>query len=286
VIDDAVWLTLGSKIEHNDYSGVEVQPSARLRWKPTQGQLLWASVSRAVRTPSRVEDDAVLIPDQLIQPGVVSAFKGNRNFDSEELIAYELGYRFQPHQSMQVDLSLFYNVYDNLRSFSPAGLSFPSQTAPLAAFVLEFDNRNEAETYGVELALDWQFSEKLNIRASYAYLKLQLHNEPNPADKALTENTEGQSPEHQVNLLSSYQLTPDLTFTLGGEYIDRLPTSSISSHFDMDLGLHYQLTKHLKFALFGKNLLHDDRFEFQQNILGPESTKIEREGYLVVELKF
>lgn len=286
IIDDTVWLTLGSKFEYNDYSGFEVQPSARLRWKPAGRQLLWASVSRALRTPSRAEHDAVLIPDQLIQSGVISALKGNRNFDSEQLIAYELGYRFQPNQALQVDLSLFYNSYDNLRSFSPVGLSFPSETAPLAAFVLEFDNRIKAETYGIEIAFDWQPGEKLNIRASYAYLELQLHNEPNPADKVLTDNIEGQSPEHQVNLLSSYELTPNLTFTLRGGFIDRVPSSGVGSHFDMDLGLHYQVTKHLNVAVFGKNLIHDNRFEYRQNTLAPESTKTEREGYLAVELRF
>jgi len=286
VIEDSVWLTLGSKFEHNDYSGFEVQPSARLRWKPNQGQLLWAAVSRAVRTPSRAEHDAFLIPDRVVQPGVISALKGNRNFDSEQLIAYELGYRFQPHETMLLDFTLFYNDYDKLRSFSPVGVSLPSQTAPLAAFVLEFDNQIKAETYGFEMAFDWQPTEQLTIRASYTYFDIQLHNGPNPADMALAEAFEGQSPEHQVNLLSSYELTPDLTLTMGGHYIDRLSASNVGSHLDIDVGMRWQVTKNLNFALFGKNLLHDERFEFRQVTLAPVSTKIEREGYLMLELKF
>jgi iron complex outermembrane receptor protein len=286
VIEDSVWLTLGSKFEHNDYSGFEVQPSARLRWKPAQGQLLWASVSRAVRTPSRIEDDAVLIQDRLVQPGVISVLKGNRNFDSEQLIAYELGYRFQPHETMLLDFTLFYNEYDKLRSFSPQGVTFPSQTAPLAAFILGVENKIKAETYGFEMAFDWQLSEQLTVRASYTYLDMQLHNGPNPADKALAESNERQSPEHQVNLLSSYELMPDLTITMGGHYIDRLPASRVGSHIDIDAGLRWQATKNLNIALFGKNLLHDERFEFQQVLLAPVSTKTEREGYLMLELKF
>jgi iron complex outermembrane receptor protein len=249
--------------------------------------LLWVSVSRAVRTPSRAENDIVLLPDKIIQPGVISALKGNRSFVSEELIAYELGYRFQPYHSIQVDLSLFYNIYDNLLSFTPAGLSFPPQTAPLAAFVLELDNKIKAEAYGLELAFDWQPVENLKLRASYTFLKLQQHhNESNSADQFLAETAEGQAPEHQINILSSYQLTADLTLTLRGEYIDKLVPSKADSHFDMDLGLRYQMTKNLNVAFFGKNLLHDNRFEYRQGTLAPEPTKIEREGYLVVELKF
>lgn len=286
VIEDSVWLTLGSKFEHNDYSGFEVQPSARLRWKPAKRQLLWVAVSRAVRTPTRAEHDAVLIPDRLVQPGVISAFKGNSDFDSEVLIAYELGYRFQPHETMLLDFTLFYNDYDKLRSFSPVGISFPSQTAPLAAFIFEFDNKLKGETYGFEMAFDWRPTDELTVRASYTYFDMQLHNGSNPADKALAETFEGQSPEHQVNLLSSYDLTPDLTVTLGGHYIDRLPSSSVGSHIDIDVGLRWQATKNLNLAIFGKNLLHTEQFEYRQVTLAPVSTKIEREGYLMLELKF
>jgi outer membrane receptor for monomeric catechols len=173
-----------------------------------------------------------------------------------------------------------------LRSFSPQGVTFPSQTAPLAAFILGVENKIKAETYGFEMAFDWQLSEQLTVRASYTYLDMQLHNGPNPADKALAESNERQSPEHQVNLLSSYELMPDLTITMGGHYIDRLPASRVGSHIDIDAGLRWQATKNLNIALFGKNLLHDERFEFQQVLLAPVSTKTEREGYLMLELKF
>ncbi len=121
---------------------------------------------------------------------------------------------------------------------------------------------------------------------SYTYLDIQLHNGPNPADKALAETFEGQSPEHQVNLLSSYEMTPGWTLTMGGHYIDRLPSSNVGSHIDLDVGLRWQVTKKLNIALFGKNLLHAERFEYRQITLAPVSTKIEREDYLMLELKF
>src|SRR5438552_3237702 len=55
LVKDRLHLTLGTKIEHNDYTGFEVQPSARLAWRLSQQQTVWAATSRAVRTPSRID---------------------------------------------------------------------------------------------------------------------------------------------------------------------------------------------------------------------------------------
>jgi iron complex outermembrane receptor protein len=136
------------------------------------------------------------------------------------------------------------------------------------------------------MAFDWQPTEQLTVRASYTYFDIQLHHIPNPADNALAETIEGQSPEHQVNLLSSYELMTDVTLTVGGHYIDQLPAANIRSHIDIDVGLRWQATKNLNLAVFGKNLLQGERFEYRQITLAPEQTKIEREGYLMLELKF
>ncbi|MCK5229802.1 MAG: TonB-dependent receptor, partial [Desulfobulbaceae bacterium] len=57
LMEDCLWLTIGSKFEHNDYTGYEIQPNARLFWAPHTDHKVWASVGRAVRTPSRMEDD-------------------------------------------------------------------------------------------------------------------------------------------------------------------------------------------------------------------------------------
>lgn len=86
--------------------------------------------------------------------------------------------------------------------------------------------------------------------------------------------------------MSNYQLTQDLSFNLVTRYVDELSTSNVSSHLDMDIGLRWQLTSNMNLALFGKNLLHNKRLEYQQTVFAPESTKTEREGYLTLELKF
>jgi iron complex outermembrane receptor protein len=124
LIKEKLHLILGAKIEHNDYTGFEIQPNARLIWTPHVRHTLWAAVSRAVRTPSRTEEDgrlniSVLPPfapgNPSPNPGIVSVF-GNRDFLSEELIAYELGYRVHPVTELSFDLAVFYNDYDHLRT--------------------------------------------------------------------------------------------------------------------------------------------------------------------------
>ncbi len=285
LLEDTLWLTLGSKFEVNDYSGFEVQPNARLRWKPAQGHLLWGSVSRAVRTPSRVEHNSEIILDKIIQPGVAAAFVGNESFDSEELIAYEVGYRFQPYEHINVDLTAFYNDYDNLRSFTPVGVAAPGK-APVNTFQMKFENNIRGAAYGLEVAVDWQITDKWDLRASYAFLDLQLQHDAHVANKALAEALEGQSPEHQIKLSSSYEITQNLKFNWISRYVDELPTSKVGSHFDIDIGLHWDITKNLNISLFGKNLLHDKRFEHRQTVLAPVPTQAERQGHLAVGLRF
>src|SRR4051812_13006365 len=118
LVKDRLRLTLGSKFEHNDYTSWEIQPSARLLWTPHEKHSFWASVSRAVRTPSQADSDSRIT--SAVVPGVpptVVWLQGNPDFRSEILIAYELGYRVQPHPKVSLDLALFYNDYDRLRSF-------------------------------------------------------------------------------------------------------------------------------------------------------------------------
>src|SRR5690606_16166323 len=106
-------LTLGSKLEYNDYTDLEVQPNGRLAWTVNDRHTLWGAVSRAVRTPSRIDRDFRLS----VAPGIALIDRGT--FDSEEVLAYELGWRAQPHEQLSLSLATFYNVYDHLRTSEP-----------------------------------------------------------------------------------------------------------------------------------------------------------------------
>lgn len=110
--DDAVRLTIGSKFEKNSYTGFEVQPTARVAWLPDHTQTVWASLSRAMRTPSRVEDGGrVTLSNQRSPEGfpILSTFNGSPDFEAEALNAYEVGYRFAPWSNYSLDVSAYYN---------------------------------------------------------------------------------------------------------------------------------------------------------------------------------
>ncbi len=72
LVPDKLELTGGVKLEHNDYTGFEPQPSVRLAWHPTPRHTVWAAWSRAVRTPTRLENHGQ-IDARVFPPGVFDA---------------------------------------------------------------------------------------------------------------------------------------------------------------------------------------------------------------------
>ncbi|PYY12445.1 MAG: hypothetical protein DMG69_01195 [Acidobacteria bacterium] len=137
IVGDQLSLTIGSKFLHNGYSGFEIQPTARLLWTPSSRQTVWAAVTRAVRTPSRVEEDLQLTG--LAAPTPLTFFRviGDRKFSSESLIGYEAGYRSLVSPKFYVDIAAFYNNYDHLLSVEPgAPFSESSPPPPVAGELL------------------------------------------------------------------------------------------------------------------------------------------------------
>ena len=142
---DRLRLTLGTKIEHNDYTGVEVEPGGRLGWTLSERQMLWGAVSRAVRTPSRIDRD-FYAPSSA--PFLLA---GGPGFVSEEVLAYELGYRSRPHERLSLAVATFYNDYDNLRSVE--------QINPPAPFPIVLANGQTGSSYGAELTAEYRASD-------------------------------------------------------------------------------------------------------------------------------
>ncbi len=110
-------LILGSKVEHNNFTGFELQPSVRLLWTPREDEAAWAAISRATRTPSMFDrthrmNVAVFQPPE--SPPIWVSIFGNADIQEEKLLAYEIGYRFAPLRSLSFDVAAFYNVYRDL----------------------------------------------------------------------------------------------------------------------------------------------------------------------------
>jgi iron complex outermembrane receptor protein len=261
LIPERLILTLGSKFEHDDYTGFEVQPSARLALHPTDDQTVWAAVSRAVRRPTRAEHD-VRLRSELngpgLPPGSHNLFLGNPAFESETVLAYELGYRIQPHRRVTVDIATFYNVYDDLRSLE---FGTPQLVGGVVQVPVRAGNFLEGETYGFETGVGVQLADPWRVRAGYALLKKDLRLEPGSRDQT-GGAFEGNDPEHQFFLRSMVDLPRGWEFDAGMKYVDALPQPAIPSYWLLDLRLGWRPCPNWEFAVVGRNLLQRQHQEF------------------------
>ena len=259
VLPEKLTLTSGVKIEHNDYTGFEVQPGLRLALKPTARQTLWTAVSRAVRTPGSLEGQdllAIATGAPFVGPGgglYLPRVTGNADLASEELWAYECGYRVQPVSRVSVDLALFYNVYEDLASASQVTGFVPG--LPLGTAEIPFANLLSAQTYGGELAVTVSPVDAWRLTGSYSLLLADV-NGPVSADLDALEHS---APRHQATLRSSHDLTRRLCVDGQLRYVDAI--RFVPSYFTADLRIAYRLSDRLEIALVGRNLLQDQHLE-------------------------
>ncbi len=285
LVPDCLTLTLGSKFEHNDYTGFEFEPSARLLWTPVVHQTFWGSVSRAVRTPSRAEETFDLMQSEQYAPGHYAPVNiiGTNSYGSEDLIAYEVGYRTEPFDKLSLDIAAYFNNYDHLRS-EQAIDGNPTQLA--------IANDLYGNTYGTEISATWRVLAWWRLQPSYTFLKMDLHARPYApglADNASVAQLEGTSPENQFSIRSSMDFSHGLSFDTSLRYVDYLSYFAINSYFELDARLAWQINKHWEVALVGQNLLHDAHAEFGPTYLGTQNgniTEIPRSVYARVTWRF
>jgi len=261
LVEDELFLTLGSKFEYNSYTDFEVQPNARFAWYPAENQTVWGAVSRAVRTPSISERTLTqvltAVPNPFAPPPTVyTAVIGNDDFESEELIAYELGYRFKAHDNVSVDLTAFHNDYDNFRTLE---LGAPAATdIPLAIYV---DNKASAQASGVEVASTWQIQDNWSLTGSYSYLNLDIVMDSDSLD-SVSEAQEEDSPKHMLNMRSHYEITNDLHLDNSLYYVDSLQGGSVEDYLRFDAQVSWQAMDDVELKLVGQNLLDNQHQEF------------------------
>jgi iron complex outermembrane recepter protein len=246
---DRATLYLGSKFEHNDFTGFEWQPSARLSFQPTPRQTLWAAYSRAVRTPTRYDVDARFRPSVRAQNIFI---RGYPAFRSETVRAVELGYRVQPHATVFVDLAAYSNRYDHIRTFEGT----PPFGQPMVV-----GNLREAETSGVELAVTVQLANWWSVSGSYTHQEQELRLKPGSRHSPLG-LLEANDPNDFASLRTSLNLKGNIELDLGVRYFDALPSPAIPSYTEADARIAWRPVKNLQLALVGQNLLHDAHPEF------------------------
>ncbi len=269
-----VYFTLGTKVEHNDYTGLELEPSGRLQWNVTTNQMIWGAVSRAVRTPSRIDHD---IQEPRPPPAVLV---GGSDFESETVIAYELGYRAQLGPKVSVSACGFYNDYNNVRS-----LSF----TPATILPLFFANNLEGQTYGVEVSTDYQMLDWWRLHAGYDLLKEHLHVKPGQVDLNNSLN-ETSDPQHQFSIRSSMDLPCRTELDAALRWVDTLRDNNngavgiVPSYFELNARLAWHATKWLEFSIVGQNLLHDHHPEF--GVPGPTRVEVGRSVFAKVAVRW
>lgn len=265
LIPDKLYLTVGSKFLRNAFTEFEYQPNVRLAFYPERRQTLWASVSRAVRTPTRGERDVT------ITAGTSSTVlnQGSPSFFSEKEVAYEAGYRFKPTSRLSFDLSTFYNKYSGLRTVEP----------------VIADNKGHGSSYGFEFSTKWQATRDWKLEGSYEYFKMRLGIESASLDRSAIlgtgtddlQNAEGQTPQSQLKLRSFYNITPDIEFDNMLYYSDHLSkgisgtpsstssvrTIAIPSYLRFDTRLGYAYTPSLNFSIGIQNLFDQRYTEFK-----------------------
>lgn len=287
LVEDELFLTMGSKFEHNYFTHADVQPSARLSWLINEHQTLWGSVSRAIRTPDRSNNDT-FNPISAF-PGVggtnVIVRNGSNTADSEELLAYEIGYRIQPCECLTLDFSTFYNDYDDLfinvmgtPTAVTSGLGAPYIMVPVS-----LQNVGSGHSYGGEVVANWQVVDGWDLEANYSYLRVHIDN-----GLSSSVNTSYKSPEHQFGLHSYVNLPHDLEFDQHVYYNDHVDTASgsrIDDYMRLDLRLGWQPVDQVELSLSAENLLDKHHQEFGP-FLYNSSTEIGRTIYGQVKVRF
>lgn len=295
LVADRLKFTVGGKLEHNSFTGLELQPGVRLLWTPSERQTYWASVARAVRNPNRADTganfDAYYVPPGP-SPANPSAFPlliratGNPNIDSETLIAYEAGWRMQVTPKISVDVATFFNDYTDLilGSPDPAATFFEATPAPphLVTPVVLL-NSAKAHSYGGELALTWQPVERVRLAPFYSYL--QVDAEQTVAGSRSLTTLEDSAPRHQLGLRSSFDLSRKLKLDVNLRWVDEVPAYNVPSYFAVDARVAWNIHDGLELAVTGQNLTDNQHAEFGAQTIEPRY-ELERGVYAKLTWRF
>jgi iron complex outermembrane receptor protein len=282
---DRLFLTLGSKFEHNDYTGSETQPNVRLSWLASERQSFWTAASRAVRIPARL-DSGLRLTLPLTAPTIpfpvyVTA-EGSPDFQSERLVAYEAGYRIRITGRVSFDVSVFHNSYDDLQTVEPGAVTLVLvPPRPYGILHQTLENLMEGHSSGGTVVANWQPLDGWRLRFQYTRLDLDLKAKPGSAD-VLRPLLGGNSPDSQVSVHSFLDLPHGLRLYVAARHIAALPNQSVASYLAVDTSLLWQPRERIEASLSVQNLNDDRHIEFGSGGANP----IERGAFLRVLWSF
>ncbi len=247
----AVKLTAGLKLEDNSYSGLDVMPNARLSWQVSETDMIWGAVSRAVRTPSKIDRE-------LEAPGILAPSPA---FGSETLIAYELGYRGEPMPRLSVSVSTFYNVYDDLRS---------DQATPVTIVPIQLVNGAQGYSYGGEISAKYGVTDWWRLTGGVSWLNRDFRDKTGFTDLARGQS-EGQDPatmaqlRSNMNILGNWELDGALRSVskVTQELITppRGQVPLVPAYVEGDIRIGWHVTPSTELAFAALNLIHERHLE-------------------------
>ncbi len=288
LLQDRLWLTVGTKFQHSNLTTFGLQPSARVLWIPHQKHRLWASVSHAENTPSHTErylnTFGALVPSPGPLPTVLSV-SGQADFQPGKMRAWEIGYRVIPSSTVTIDTAIFYNSYSELTSLEPGQ---PTLKPTYVEVPSTFTNLAKANVWGAEIASSWQVKKDIQIDLTYSYLKKEF--------ESLTGNSlvvDDIEPKHRASIRTAIDLTGkvQLNFWLRYTSAQKTDPKSLliveppSNYLTLDTRLGWSPTKNISIELVGQNLLESQHHEYRtRNYILP--SEIERSFYGQIGWKF
>jgi iron complex outermembrane receptor protein len=302
LIEDRLTFILGSKFEHNEYTGFEIQPNARLLWTPHEQHIIWTSVSRAVRTPSRIEQNGRAIAN-LLPPGnklfpfpvpVLVSVNGSPNVTSEELLAYELGYRFMPTDWLYFDVTMFYHDYKDVLNGGLGNItSSVFDGVQFLEVPLQFNNKMHGESYGIELAADIQITPKWKIRNAFTTFDMEMHTEASSPIK-IFEEVELRNPHFQFSMLSMYDINDKVELDFWARDVSAvddtlLPFTQnilVDDYIALDLRLGWRPHEDVEIVVGVQNILDNHRPEMGELTINPLRSEIEHSFYITTTWRF
>lgn len=264
-------LTLGSKFQRNDHTGLETQPNVRLHWRASPTDTFWAAVSRAVETPSRATlhgriNFAALPAGSLGNPTpypLLLGLDGSTDMRSQELVARELGYRGLFGPDLSLDMTVFHHDYDQLTTLGSPGVTvgLTPDGQPYSRASYHFTNDLRGHSYGVEVAGSWQVQPTWRLSGSLSTLRMKLRPLAGGSGISVFGGT-GSSPAYMVQLHSQHDLGPDMALDLHLYRNGSLPDLDTPAHTRLDLRLGWRVRQGLELSLTGRDLLQRQHREF------------------------
>ena len=286
-------VTLGTKLEHNDYTGFEWQPSARVMWNLSENQSLWGAISRSVRTPSRLEHDGDVNSGAFVlytpQGGLLTFVRliGNEEAEAETVFSYETGYRARIKENIFFDLSIYYNKYKNLITGIPIGDPFleNSLTVPSITLPIQVGNGMDGETYGSEVSCRWSITNWWQLTGGFTWFHFNALNMGNSQDARMGFE-EDQNANLLFSLASCIDLPGNIEVNTNVYAVDSLEELDINSYLRLDLNIGWHPTEQITISAGGHNLFNDSHQEFSNTMDGIQASTIPQTFYTKLILGF